>query len=90
MVFTGELASLTRSEAEERTRALGASPASSVSKKTWLVVAGENAGSKLEKARKLDVPVLSEEAFLALLKDPYLKNEDNGSFPGKVFHDKCE
>ncbi len=71
VVFTGELTSLTRSEAEERARALGASPTSSVSKKTWLVVAGESAGSKLEKARKLDVPVLSEEAFLALLQDPY-------------------
>jgi DNA ligase (NAD+) len=71
MVFTGELTSMTRTEAEEKARNLGASPTSSVSKKTWLVVAGENAGSKLEKAQKLESPVISEDAFLALLEDPY-------------------
>jgi len=71
MVFTGELTAMPRAEAEEKARSLGASPTSSVSKKTWLVVAGENAGSKLEKAQKLEIPVISEEAFLALLENPH-------------------
>lgn len=74
MVFTGEMTSMTRTEAEERARSLGASPTSSVSKKTWLLVAGENAGSKLEKAQKLEIPVISEEAFLDLLEDPHGKD----------------
>ncbi len=70
MVFTGELLSMTRVEAEEKARILGASPTSSVSKNTWLVVAGENAGSKLEKARKLGVSVISEDAFVSMLENP--------------------
>ena len=54
-------------QAEELVLAQGGKPASSVSKKTSLVVAGENAGSKLSKARTLGVPILSEEEFLQLL-----------------------
>ena len=65
-VFTGELQTLTRGEAEAKARALGASAASSVSKNTDYVVAGEKAGSKLAKARELGVTVLTEEEFLRM------------------------
>jgi DNA ligase (NAD+) len=66
-VLTGTLSSMTRPQAEERVRALGGNPGSSVSAKTHTVVAGEAAGSKLEKAQRLNVRVLDEEAFLAEL-----------------------
>ena len=66
-VLTGTLSSMTRAEAEERIRRLGGNPGSSVSTKTHTVVAGEAAGSKLEKAQRLNVRVLDEEAFLAEL-----------------------
>lgn len=66
-VFTGALSSFTRGEALEIVKRLGARAASSVSKKTDYVVAGEAAGSKLEKARGLGVAVLSEEAFKELV-----------------------
>ena len=65
-VFTGELESMTRAQAEEKARSLGAESSSSVSKKTSYVVAGKDPGSKLEKARKLGVPVLDEKAYLKL------------------------
>ncbi|MCD6334059.1 MAG: NAD-dependent DNA ligase LigA [Candidatus Latescibacteria bacterium] len=66
-VFTGALSSFTRDEVQEIVKRLGARATSSVSKKTDYVVAGENAGSKLEKARGLGVTVLSEEAFKELV-----------------------
>ena len=67
VVVTGTLEGYTREEAEEAIRAAGGKAASSVSKKTDYLVAGENAGSKLAKAGSLGVPVLGEIAFRALL-----------------------
>ncbi len=66
VVLTGSLASMGRDEAKEKLEALGAKVAGSVSKKTHYVVAGSDAGSKLDKAQALGVPVL-DDAGLALL-----------------------
>jgi len=66
-VFTGALESMPRSEAERRVKTLGASVAPSVSGKTTHVVCGANPGSKAERAAELGIPLLDEEAFLALL-----------------------
>jgi DNA ligase (NAD+) len=68
-VLTGGLSSMTRPQAEGHIRALGGNPSSSVSKKTHTVVAGEAAGSKLEKANQLGVTVIDEDAFVAALRD---------------------
>lgn len=67
VVVTGTLQRFKRSEIEELIRRLGGFPASSVSKKTDFVVAGEEAGSKLDKARRLGIQVLDEQAFLTLI-----------------------
>ena len=66
VVITGTLATLDRRQAEAMVVRLGAKAAGSVSKKTDYVLAGENAGSKLSKARELGVPVLTEAEFLAM------------------------
>ncbi|OIR14732.1 DNA ligase [mine drainage metagenome] len=68
-VLTGTLASLGRDEAKSRLESLGAKVAGSVSKKTDYVVAGEEAGSKLEKARELNIPVWDEQQLLERLKE---------------------
>ena len=67
-VLTGALSLFTREEATEKIEQCGGKAASSVSKKTSYVVAGENAGSKLKKANELGVPVLSEQEFLEMLQ----------------------
>ncbi|MFZ2541756.1 MAG: NAD-dependent DNA ligase LigA, partial [Gallionella sp.] len=67
-VLTGTLDILSREQAKEKLEALGAKVGSSVSKKTDYVVAGVEAGSKLDKAQELGVAVLNEQQFLALLE----------------------
>ncbi|HTK96672.1 MAG TPA: NAD-dependent DNA ligase LigA [Pseudomonadales bacterium] len=66
-VLTGTLEQLTRDEAKARLQALGAKVAGSVSAKTTLVVAGPGAGSKLDRATELGIPVLDEDTFLQRL-----------------------
>ena len=67
VVLTGSLASMGRDEAKEKLEALGAKVAGSVSKKTHYVVAGSDAGSKLDKAQELGVPVLDDTGLALLL-----------------------
>ena len=67
-VLTGTLSSMGRKEATERLENLGAKVTGSVSKATDVVIAGEEAGSKLDKAHALGITVLNEEEFLAFLK----------------------
>ena len=68
VVLTGTLSSLKRSEAQKLIEEKGGVCQSSVTAKTTLVIAGEEAGSKLAKAQKLGIPVLDETAFLEMLK----------------------
>lgn len=69
MVITGSLEGFTRDSAEAAAAALGAKVTGSVSKKTDLVVAGENAGSKREKAETLGIPIIGLAGFRILLAD---------------------
>ncbi len=68
-VLTGTLSSMTRDEASAKIKARGGKVTGSVSAKTSFVVAGEEAGSKLVKANALGIPVLNEDAFLAMLEE---------------------
>jgi DNA ligase (NAD+) len=67
-VFTGGLTGLSRPDAEALVASLGAKTATSVSKKTDYVVAGDDAGTKLAKAEQLGLTILDEKEFLALLR----------------------
>ena len=69
VVVTGTLATMTREEATAALERLGARVSGSVSKKTSFVVVGQDAGTKLEKARTLGIETLDEEAFRALIMD---------------------
>ncbi|GGK73122.1 NAD-dependent DNA ligase LigA [Amphritea balenae] len=68
-VLTGTLEQMARSEAKKQLQALGAKVAGSVSKNTHTVVAGPGAGSKLQKAEELDIPVMDESQLLELLTE---------------------
>lgn len=83
IVVTGTLPTLGRREAETLIEQNGAKAAGSVSKKTDYVLYGENAGSKLDKARELNIPLLSEQEFLALLNLP--QNEKESQTPVTLF-----
>jgi NAD-dependent DNA ligase len=71
--ITGTFSEVDRKEATAKLEALGAKVTSSVSKKTDMLFAGEKAGSKLEKAEELDIPVYGEEELMALLQAPAAK-----------------
>lgn len=66
-VLTGSLKTMSRSDATKALESLGAIVASSVSQKTYCVVAGEEAGSKLTKAQELNLKIIGEEEFLAII-----------------------
>lgn len=68
-VLTGTLASMPRDQAADKLRALGAKVSASVSKNTTAVIAGDKAGSKLQKAEKLGVPILTEQELIGLIAD---------------------
>lgn len=67
-VLTGTLMSMSRDEAKQKLRAQGAAVSSAVSKQTTAVIAGENPGSKADKARSLKVPLLTETEFVRMIR----------------------
>ncbi|MBK1612009.1 DNA ligase (NAD(+)) LigA [Rubrivivax gelatinosus] len=79
LVLTGTLPTLSREQAKEIIEAAGGKVAGSVSKKTWAVVAGEEAGSKLDKARELGLTVLDEDGLKALIEAAAAANNDEAA-----------
>lgn len=75
-VLTGTLPTLSRDEARERILAAGGRVSTSVSNKTDFVIAGESAGSKLEEAKRLNIAIIDEPAFLALLNAPDASSDE--------------
>ncbi|MBR3966143.1 MAG: NAD-dependent DNA ligase LigA [Clostridia bacterium] len=75
-VLTGTLPTMTRDEASELIKERGGKVSGSVSKKTTYVLAGEEAGSKLTKAKELDIPIISEEEFLRMIDIPAVNEEE--------------
>ena len=69
MVVTGTLPTFSRQDAENFIRAHGGVASGSVSKKTGFVVAGENAGSKLQKAQALGIPVITEAQLIEMAEN---------------------
>ena len=69
IVVTGTLENFSRQQARQAIRQAGAKSASSVSKKTDFVLAGKNAGSKLDKATKLGVEIITEEQFMEMIAE---------------------
>ena len=67
-VLTGTLSTMGRDAAKAAIEQRGGKAASSVSKKTTLVVAGENAGSKLDKAQELGIRIIDEQEFLSMIQ----------------------
>jgi DNA ligase (NAD+) len=84
IVLTGTLPTLSRDEAAELVREAGGDVTNSVSKNTDYVVAGESAGSKLDKARELGVKILSEKEFLEMLGTPPEETERNKPIQGSL------
>jgi len=78
-VFTGSLERLSRSEAQALVERHGAKASGSVSGQTSYLVAGESGGSKLAKARRVGVPVLTEEEFIAFLAERGIGAEGGGA-----------
>jgi len=68
VVFTGELSQFSRSQAQDIVRQMGGNAASSVSKETDFVITGENAGSKLDKAKKLGINIIDEDKFKEMIR----------------------
>ena len=68
-MVTGRLQSLSRSDIEGRIKELGGAVSGSVNRRTDYLLAGEDAGSKLADAQRLEVKVIDEEGFLALIGD---------------------
>ena len=68
VVLTGTLSEFKRDEASKIIEKLGGQVVGSVSKNTTMVLAGENAGSKLDKAKKLGIKIIDEEAFKSMIK----------------------
>jgi DNA ligase (NAD+) len=86
VVVTGSLPNFSRDEAKEAILLRGGKAAGSVSKNTSYVVAGENAGTKLDKAEQLGIPVLDEDAFRELLANgpAAAPAETEAGHPGQV------